>query len=504
MSEENDSRKKGFAGLSDMTSDVRGIDELQNPKPETVAKPSTPNLPPQPRREDPSPPPKKHSSSPPPRLEQARSNKPSGGSAGKWMFGIFAVILVLCLIIAQDDGQSTRKSSYNPPAPTQSYNQPRSTPSPTVTAPSSGQLQYTKPSVGTNNVLSMAEIRWCVREGIRIEAMRDVVDTDEGIDEFNRLVEDYNCRCGSYRYREGSQSRAEREVEAFRGKIEAEAIQEAKNLGWTYQSSYEPPSIDFPGAISLTPRDPQGKNDSLQTPAQLDESPEVIDDNHGDQITDATEAIQSQGKPINSGSNDAEGESRSQVAVATDNSSATAQPESQNQTSFQARRGNPSRTYGAGSRRRSSFGSDSSPNDSSQPTDPVADFFTRGSHEDEVLRIQGRPNDISIYSASGYEDWKYGYSSVKISTRDRKVLFWDNAGNLKVKMLPGSNTTSAPYFTRGSHQDDVLRVQGTPDEISLYNASGYEDWKYGYSSVKISTRDRRVLNWDNSGNLKVR
>lgn len=251
MSSTNGDNKKGFAGLSDMASEVQSTNEPIIPKPKAVAKPSTPNLPPQPRREDPVPPPKKHSSSPPPRLEPASSSKPSGGSAGKWMFGIFAVILVLCLIIAQDDDQRTNKSSYNPPNPTQSYNQPRSTPSPTVTAPSSGQLQYTKPSVGTNNVLSMAEIRWCVREGIRIEAMRDVVDTDEGIDEFNRLVEDYNCRCRSYRYREGSQSRAEREVEAFRSKIEAEAIQEAKNLGWTYQSSYEPTSIDFPGVISV-------------------------------------------------------------------------------------------------------------------------------------------------------------------------------------------------------------------------------------------------------------
>ena len=43
----------------------------------------------------------------------------------------------------------------------------------------------------------------------------------------------------------------------------------------------------------------------------------------------------------------------------------------------------------------------------------------------------------------------------------------------------------------------------TPEGISDYSALGYEQWDYGYSSVKISTRNRRVLEWDNTGNLKA-
>ena len=34
---------------------------------------------------------------------------------------------------------------------------------------------------------------------------------------------------------------------------------------------------------------------------------------------------------------------------------------------------------------------------------------------------------------------------------------WSNSGNLKVEMEPGPNVTGARTFTRGSHQDDVLR-----------------------------------------------
>ena len=134
-------------------------------------------------------------------------------------------------------------------------------------------------------------------------------------------------------------------------------------------------------------------------------------------------------------------------------------------------------------------------------------FFTRSSHQDDVLRVQGTPDAINDYSSGlGYEEWKYGRSDVKISSRSRTVLSWTNSGNLKVQFLPGKNTTNSAFFTRGSHQDDVLRVQGTPDAINDYSSGlGYEEWKYGRSDIRISSRDRRVISWNNTGgNLKAR
>ena len=102
--------------------------------------------------------------------------------------------------------------------------------------------------------------------------------------------------------------------------------------------------------------------------------------------------------------------------------------------------------------------------------------------------------------------WSYDYSKVKISYNTKKVLSWDNnSNNLKVRLVPGSNTTNSQYYTRGSHQDDVIRLQGTPDEIDIYKASGYELWSYGYDKVKISISTKRVLEWENrSSVLKVR
>ena len=133
-------------------------------------------------------------------------------------------------------------------------------------------------------------------------------------------------------------------------------------------------------------------------------------------------------------------------------------------------------------------------------------YFTRGSHQDDVLRVQGTPSSISRYPVSGYEVWNYGSSTVEISLRDGRVTEWKNfSGNLKVRLDAGPNVTDALTFTRGSHQDDVLRVQGTPSSISRYPVSGYEVWNYGSSTVEISLRDGRVTEWKNfSGNLKVR
>ena len=73
-----------------------------------------------------------------------------------------------------------------------------------------------------------------------------------------------------------------------------------------------------------------------------------------------------------------------------------------------------------------------------------------------------------------------------------------------MSMPAGNNATTATTFTQGSHKDDVLRLQGTPDSIQRYEALGHEVWDYGSATVDISIRDGWVLKWSNSGGrLKV-
>ena len=133
------------------------------------------------------------------------------------------------------------------------------------------------------------------------------------------------------------------------------------------------------------------------------------------------------------------------------------------------------------------------------------DYFTRGSSQDDVLHVQGTPTEIHTYDALGKETWYYDWSRVTFSLPDRRVTEWDNEGNLKVRLLPKSGNSETPgYFTRGSSQDDVLHVQGTLTEIHTYDALGKETWYYDWSRVTFSLPDRRVTEWDNEGNLKVR
>ncbi len=130
------------------------------------------------------------------------------------------------------------------------------------------------------------------------------------------------------------------------------------------------------------------------------------------------------------------------------------------------------------------------------------EYFTRGSHENDVLRLQGTPSSINRYSNS--KTWRFGISTVEIDLRTQRVLEWSNIGdNLNVRLLPGNQVTSETYFTRGSHEDDVLRLQGTPSSINRYSNS--KTWRFGISTVEIDLRTQRVLEWSNiGGNLKVK
>ena len=132
-----------------------------------------------------------------------------------------------------------------------------------------------------------------------------------------------------------------------------------------------------------------------------------------------------------------------------------------------------------------------------------ASHFTLGSHKNEVLRVQGTPDSLSRYDSVGTMTWQYGASSVELSTRTNEVLEWTNRGNLRVHLAPGPNATTGSRFTLGSHKDDVLRVQGTPDSISRYDTIGKMTWQYGASSVELSTRTNEVLEWTNRGDLRV-
>ena len=121
------------------------------------------------------------------------------------------------------------------------------------------------------------------------------------------------------------------------------------------------------------------------------------------------------------------------------------------------------------------------------------DCFTLGSTKEEVLAIQGKPED--------HGDTIFRYGTAAVIFRNGCVTRWWTIGGwrrLKVKLLPKQNTDNRKYFTIGSTNDEVLTVQGTPDT--------YSDEMFEYSSSYVYFQNGCVAKYDNSPHspLKVK
>lgn len=89
------------------------------------------------------------------------------------------------------------------------------------------RLDVGRPPPGRDRILSVAEIRYCTAESIRIDGADPEVDarSELEVSAFNRRVEDYNSRCGEFRYREGTLERARSDVAPFHGEL----LQQGRN-----------------------------------------------------------------------------------------------------------------------------------------------------------------------------------------------------------------------------------------------------------------------------------
>ena len=154
----------------------------------------------------------------------------SSSSGIKWVWGLVGVGALIWLFNAtqEDSDRSSKGGSYTQPSPSPIY-----TPSPAQPTRQSG-FNFSKPSVGQGNMLSVAQIRWCLRQEIWIEVLRSKPTTNAQIDQFNDLISDYNSRCGNFRYRQGALARARREVEQQRLQIVADVSPPWSQL--TFQS----------------------------------------------------------------------------------------------------------------------------------------------------------------------------------------------------------------------------------------------------------------------------
>lgn len=78
--------------------------------------------------------------------------------------------------------------------------------------------------MGTHNVLSAAQITYCLAQKTRLKAAQGAINqyAASDIGRFNAMVDDWNSRCGSYRYEQGVRAAAVASVASFRTNYERE------------------------------------------------------------------------------------------------------------------------------------------------------------------------------------------------------------------------------------------------------------------------------------------
>ena len=106
----------------------------------------------------------------------------------------------------------------------------------------------------STGVLSLPELRYCLRQGERLDLASNMVANYTQQSRFNSAVTDYNSRCGTFRYDASDMAAARSEIADMR----AQLLSEAQDIVGT-NTSVQVPSYTAPSANSL------GTNKSVDT-----------------------------------------------------------------------------------------------------------------------------------------------------------------------------------------------------------------------------------------------
>ena len=253
MSDEssNDKKGKGFAGLDSMVSDVsKDVGNASKPEPTiTTESASTPS------------PPTPTSPHIPTTTSSGDSRSTGSDNTGKGKIGWIiagAIVLFIFIINVAQKGKQTEAPAPYAPEPEAAAPAPEAVaPAPVARVPAKpSKPSSEKPPVGRNEVLNVGQIRYCLTEKIRMDAYEGVINNarEDEISRFNVLVNDYNSRCGEFRYYRGDLERAQRDVEASRDSITASAQRDWVRNSVGLRSI--PTQPDRPAAPSQMPTQP--------------------------------------------------------------------------------------------------------------------------------------------------------------------------------------------------------------------------------------------------------
>lgn len=155
-----------------------------------------------------------------------------------------------------------------PPAPAARPVQSPVAPNP-VTLPSTDSAPSwveDPPDPQTLIALDLPQIRYCVAEKVRMKAMGDTVNlyAHSEVTTFNRYVDDYNARCGHFRYREGDLEFVRRAASGLQNEFETQGRARILSLRKKHPGhKAKPPPTDNPWD-AYAPAPPQQGSDDIQ------------------------------------------------------------------------------------------------------------------------------------------------------------------------------------------------------------------------------------------------
>ena len=156
--------------------------------------------------------------------------------------------LVIGFLVFSDDKPSGYDPDYSYDSMSDSVEMPAdsavaapSLPSTKTDIPADTQEEVA-PSYG-GGALSLPQLRYCIRQGERLNAARSMVDSYQQQSKFNAAITDYNTRCGSFQYDHRDMATVRSEIDQVREKLNADAAAIVGPSGAT--PSYRQPT--YPG-----------------------------------------------------------------------------------------------------------------------------------------------------------------------------------------------------------------------------------------------------------------
>jgi hypothetical protein len=173
----------------------------------------------------------------------------------KWgAFGLVGALLLVGGIFARSSRPPN--ADYTGSLGQKASNQPSTDYASPASLSQTSELSIEEPPIGSGNMLSQPNIRYCLYQKERMRVMESDLRGPDEISAFNTVVADYNGRCGNFQYRETDLRIVTDEVKE---KSEALAA-EARNIvsGWRSGSTPQPSlaTPDTPSFLATAPQIP--------------------------------------------------------------------------------------------------------------------------------------------------------------------------------------------------------------------------------------------------------